>query len=153
MSNLEKLNVLISEAETVVAKLKSEAAELEKTQAKPVWEPKSGGYFISAHGTVQGGGPANTTRLFGVERGTRESADNAVIEMRKFNRLLAYRDEFAPGYKFSSLRMNYRVVFRHSLGEWGHDTNQADETAGAVYMPKDVAIELVRKLNSGEVVL
>jgi hypothetical protein len=75
-------------------------------------------------------------------------------ECRATMRLLAYREEFAPGYvvpdseKRASFVGWYAPYKRYE--ECGHTHTRA---AGVVYMPRNVAEGLCRKLNSGEVVL
>ena len=119
------------------------------------WEPEGGLWLVSSGGHAIEYQEFQGARDFGSERKTREAAERAAIEMRKFNRLLAYRDEFAPGYE-PDWRDNcgkFHIYFDHSNGTFDVDANQEWEAIGTIYMPKSVAIELCRKLNSGEVVL
>ena len=120
------------------------------------WEPEGGDYFIDPDGLIMDGASSDNYKRFGSERKTREAAERAAIEMRKFNRLLAYRDEFAPGYEpdwNNSEEVKVYVFQDHQSGKYHFAINALCKTIGAVYMPIDVAAELCRKLNSGEVVL
>ena len=119
------------------------------------WEPKGGCYYVGIDGGVSAGTPNYKCAEFGIERKTREAAERAAIEMRKFNRLLAYRDEFAPGYEpdWNDETEKTYVFQGHEPGKYQVADNMQCQTLGAVYMPVDVAIELRNKLNSGEVVL
>ena len=121
------------------------------------WEPEGGDFFIAPDGQIIGGGESSYNyRHFGSERKTREAAERAAIEMRKFNRLLAYRDEFAPGYEpdWNDEGEEKTYVFQdRASGKYQVADNIICQTLGSVYMPVDVAIELRNKLNSGEVVL
>jgi hypothetical protein len=61
------------------------------------WQPKGGNFFIQSNGKVSEvvGGSDTLHKVFGVERPARQQAERACIEMRKFNRLLALRDELS----------------------------------------------------------
>ena len=130
----------------------------EQLAAMPMqWEPEGGGYFIDPVGDVMGhGGTFEGYRNFGIERKTSEAAERAAIEMRKFNRLLAYRDEFAPGYDpdwANTKAGKYYVYFRSESRSYHFTHETKSYSLGVAYMPKNVVEELCRKLNSGEVVL
>jgi hypothetical protein len=76
--------------------LKAKIATLEKripivTVSK--WQPKGGHYYVDMDGEVNDVGNEDFGASFGVKRETEEGAERAAIEMRKFNRLLALRDE------------------------------------------------------------
>ena len=134
------------------------AAIREQLAAMPkLWEPEGGDFFIAPDGQIIGSGESSYNyRHFGSERKTREAAERAAIEMRKFNRLLAYRDEFAPGYEpdWCAQEEDKHYVFQdRSSGKYQVADNITCQTLGAVYMPFDVAHSLCHKLNSGEVVL
>ena len=120
------------------------------------WEPEGGLWLVSSGGHAIEYQEFQGARDFGSERKTREAAERAAIEMRKFNRLLAYRDEFAPGYEpdwGNSEEVKTYVFQDHQSGKYHFAINALCKTIGAVYMPDGVARELCRKLNSGEVVL
>ena len=147
-----------TELENELKLLESGAAAIrEQLAAMPMqWEPKGGCYYVGIDGGVSAGTPNYKCAEFGIERKTREAAERAAIEMRKFNRLLAYRDEFAPGYEpdwNNGEEVKVCVFQDHKSGEYHVADNMQCQTLGAVYMPVDVARELCRKLNSGEVVL
>ena len=129
----------------------------EQLAAMPMqWEPKGGCYYVGIDGGVSAGTPNHKCAEFGIERKTREAAERAAIEMRKFNRLLAYRDEFAPGHEpdWNDDGEEKTYVFQdRASGKYQVADNIMCQTLGAVYMPFDVAHSLCRKLNSGEVVL
>jgi hypothetical protein len=62
-------------------------------EPKPKWSPVGGGWFITILGRVIDGNNDKEAREFGMERPTEQQAERATVEMRKFNRLLALRDE------------------------------------------------------------
>jgi len=119
------------------------------------WEPKGGKWYISPAGTVTHAPSHACRKPFGTERKTKELAEKASEEMRVFNRLLAYRDEFAPDYapKWNTSKRNYYIYYDHVDDMWACSSNDQFEVTGVVYFPHSVAIELVKKLNSGEVEL
>jgi len=124
--------------------------EIDKLEAVKAWDPEGGEYYILGSGEVRYYESHNAIKLFGTERKTREQAEKARDKMRVFNRLLAYVDEFAKDDSDNY----YTVGLIDSPNEYdwfGHDSRV--KVIGAVYMPKQAAIELCEKLNSGEVVL
>lgn len=74
------------------------------------------------------------------------------IESAHCRKLLAYREEFAPGYVVPEIGVESWAVWR-DCDAWSCGRYISSRVIGAVYMPEDVARELCRKLNSGEVVL
>lgn len=146
-----------TELENELKLLESGAAAIrEQLAAMPMqWEPEGGDFFIDPDGQVTYGESSDNYKRFGTERKTREAAERAAIEMRKFNRLLAYRDEFAPDYDPDRSELTVGeccVHFDHARKRWTMSRNRVGDVAGAVYMPLRVAVHLCRKLNSGEVV-
>jgi hypothetical protein len=99
MNNLQKAK---EELETSIAnamealKIISEAEKNGAQVAK--WEPKGGCYFIDLSGNVYRSTSTHQSRSFGAERETKEQAEHAAEWMRKFNRLLCWFEENAPGH-------------------------------------------------------
>ena len=146
-----------TELENELKLLESGAAAIrEQLAAMPKqWDPEGGEWYLNPDGEIKQCTSTTKCRKFGFERKTREAAERAATEMRKFNRLLAYRDEFAPGYEpdwSDEVEKSYVFQDRDS-GKYKVADNIMCQTLGAVYMPYDVANELCRKLNTGEVVL
>lgn len=131
-----------------VYKIDDQIAELEKPKQ---WEPKGGDWCVFVDGKVYRDENDYSVRLFGTERPTEEQAEKAAVAMRRFNRLLAYRDEFAPRYIFQYGGMNCYIYARDRL--WVVGSTYDNHIPANVYFPKGVADELCRKLNSGEVIL
>ena len=64
--------------------------------------------------------------------------------------------EFAPDYKpdwTNGSEQKWYIHFDEHAKNWGNSNNQFMRNVTAVYMPKNVAEDLVRKLNRGEVML
>jgi hypothetical protein len=77
---------------------------------------------------------------------------DAADKSDSYVRLQAYVDEFAPGYEFTQHELNAYVYFDFTLNKWRYLYSD-DEKSITVYMPEQVAKDLVLKLNSGEVEL
>jgi hypothetical protein len=86
---------------------------------------------------------------------TVEAAAKATTNIRTHNRLLAYVDEFGGDWEadWSDNQHNYYVYYNHLRMAWSATMSSTVCASGTVYMPKDCALGLVAKLNSGEVVL
>jgi hypothetical protein len=95
MTELQQLKNTIADA---IDRL--EALEMaQATNNAPVkWEPKGGCYFIDLSGNVYRSTSTHQSRSFGAERETKEQAEHAAEWMRKFNRLLCWVEENAPGH-------------------------------------------------------
>lgn len=117
-----------------------------------VWEPQGGGYSLNGCGEVYGGGGDEEWRMHGNTRQTREAAERLARDQRIFNRLHAYREEFAPGYVVPPAG---GIAWTPCLCEDGKYRvfGTRDRIVGATYMSNDFCQALCDKLNSGEVVL
>lgn len=118
------------------------------------WEPVGGDYYVDADGGVEHTGYTNNCYSeFGTERPTLEQAKKARDEMRVFNRLLAYRDEFDPDFDFEADGFGYSIYPNGTCGFRTKMEDYATRELGTVYFSGAVAEELCKKLSSGEVVL
>lgn len=162
-SNNQKIianNFLMAKLYDTIAEIKKETMALEEEeQAKnkvKQWEPQGGDWYINSLGRVKQGASMANSQLLGVERPTQELAERAAREMRIHNRLLAYRDEFCPEYEpdwANHTHSKFRLQYGHAQKKFFVDENTYLEVFGAVYFPQAIAVQLVEKLNSGEVVL
>ena len=120
------------------------------------WKPQSGEWYVETSGKVSLGHSIKRTQYFGVERQTEEEAEYAAQQMRIHNRLLAYVAEFDKDWKADWTNADqdkYFVDFNHATNEYYVNKCTYSRTIGQVYMSKECAEELCRKLNSDEVVL
>ena len=158
----------MNEYEIMIKNLENRVTELEKQlfagavkTVEPVkWQPKGGRWFIDADagGDVIDYGSSNEhTRLFGIERQNKEQAERATVEMRKFNRLLALRDELCGGDEVVNWENGED---KHYLYHWGGDAPKwriGIDTYSRVQTPYFTSYDLAQKacdmLNSGEVEL
>ena len=149
--------------ETEIAWLKQQLAELEAKIAedyKPKivrWNPKNCNFWLGGALSIS----ENTCAIpvgyseAGFGRPTRAQAEAAAVDIRKYARLLAYKDEFAPEYEpnwTDDGKIKFRIAYCHSQKLWAYESSVTAENI-TVYFPKEVAASLVGKLNSGEVVL
>lgn len=155
MTNLkltkEQIEALRALSAELADKLESgEAVTLERAVEK--WEPRGGTFYVTNYGAVCEYPSADSFRLRGIERQTREAAERLVNDQRIFNRLHAYREEFAPGYVVPPVGQMAWAQALCSDGQYRAFGTEG-RTVGCVYMPVDVCQALCDKLNSGEVVL
>ena len=145
---IEEMKQRIAEMEALVSN------QQEKVEVKQ-WQPIGGEWWVDSEGDVLAGMSIDETRQFGMERPTKEQAEKARDEMRVYHRLLAYVHEHAPDYEYNPDDDNYYIEnnLDEGVGYYRIDWDCNYKRVGLVYMPEDVAEELCRKLNSGEVVL
>lgn len=93
MTELQKLEQQVAELQETIACMKEEQAKPEVKQ----WEPEGGKWYVRSNGEVDSGESKPDWRQFGAEYQTKEQAEWATNQMRKFNRLLCYVAEHANG--------------------------------------------------------
>lgn len=140
----------IAELRTRIGVLENKISEL--PEAITPWEPKAGPWYVSPLGVVEQTESYPERCEFGVERSSKELAENAAIEMRKFNRLLAFRDEFAPGFA-PDMGAACFIGFVPHTGLWTVFWSNERYAPLTVLFPKDIAEKAAQMLNSGELVL
>ena len=122
---------------------------------KKKWEPEGGKWVISGIGKASDSMSwADGCTTFGVTRKTKAQAEKAAEAMRIHNRLLAYVDEHAPDWVADwddSIQTKWYVYKFKNI--YHASSMLVNNLIGVVYMPLHVAEDLVKKLNSGEVVL
>ena len=141
--------------------LKEKVADLESRilfPNEPVakWQPKGGDWYIGHGGEVFGLKTTSEAREFGTERGTKEQAERAAVEMRRFNRLLALRDELCGDdvVDWTDRRKDkHYVYFTYDHKRWCISENVACESVTPYFTTKEAAQKACDMLNSGEVEL
>jgi hydrogenase maturation factor len=98
MTEIQQLKKTIADALERLEVL--EIAQAAKS-APAKWEPEGGDYYVYHAGIVVHSISSEDTRLFGSERETQEQAEHAAEWMRKFNRLMCWFEENAPGHEVS----------------------------------------------------
>jgi hypothetical protein len=156
----------MNEYEIMIKNLGNRVTELEKQlfartvkTVEPVkWQPKGGDWYIGYAGEIFGLETTGEAREFGTERQTKEQAQRASVEMRRFNRLLALRDELC-GDEVVSLNWKNGEE-KHYLYHWNGDTAKwriGIDTYSRMQTPYftnyDSAQKACDMLNSGEVEL
>lgn len=139
--------------------LKAKIAELEsRIVAEPVkkWEPKGGDWFIGNCGRAYQLESTGYSKECGLERETQEQAERAGVEMRRFHRLLALRDELYVGKDVNWLNdkeEKYSLYYSHEKGKWELDWNVTNESIQPYFTSLESAEKACDMLNSGEVEL
>jgi hypothetical protein len=117
------------------------------------WSPVGGDWYVSGYGIVFCYTPTiEGYSEFGVVRPTQQQAKRAAIEMRKFNRLLALRDELCGDDAGLGI---YHVIFQNRDGTYfiGYSEQQNNEIGSVRFTTKESAQRACNMLNSGEVEL
>lgn len=157
----EKVNGEMSESIVLVAeKMKATLARLEdiKVYQNPdkKWQPVGGHYYISSSGSIFSHQSDVPSKQFGTERQTKEQAERAAVEMCRFNRLLALRDELC-GDEVLDWDNNHVhkcfLYFDHAHKKWHIGLNYTDERIQPYFTSKESAQRACDMLNSGEVEL
>jgi hypothetical protein len=105
MTEIQQLKKTIADALERLDVL--EMAQADKTV--PVkWEPKGGVYYVAPNG-VNKSMSIGIFRKFGIERETQEQTERAAEWMRKFNRLMCWFEENAPGHEIDITFDDYSV--------------------------------------------
>ena len=143
--------------------LKAKVVELEsRIVAEPVakWEPVGGDYLIMSNGdTVKISLTSiddTTAKLFGTKRDTLKQAERAAVEMRKFNRLLALRDEFCGDELVdweNGEEKYYLYYWNGDSPKWRIGIDIYSRLQTPYFTSYDLAQRACDMLNSGEVVL
>ena len=121
----------MNEYEIMIKNLENRVTELERrtqcgggsTLTVRKWQPKGGDWWVDAEGQVVEVETSGASKDFGTERQTKQQAERASIEMRRFNRLLALRDELC-GDAVDDLEENketYFVFYSKQSNMWKKD--------------------------------
>ena len=114
------------------------------------WEPKGGDWTIHGNGDLlECADPEYTEN--GHAYDTKEAAEWAAAKIRKYARQLAYVHEHAPGYVVPPIGEEAWFVYENRVGDFFVSSDIHARDISTVYMPREVAQDLARKLNSGEV--
>ena len=156
----------MNEYEIMIKNLENRVTELEKltqcrgasTLAVRKWQPKGGEWFINQCDDAVEYWKMSTeaTKLAGLERATKEQAQRASIEMRRFNRLLALRDELCGDAVVDWENGEEKYYLYHWNGDapkWRIGIDIYSRLQTPYFTSYDLAQRACDMLNSGEVVL
>jgi len=155
----------MNEYEIMIKNLENRVTELEKQlfagavkTVDPVkWQPKGGDWCIDDEGIIFEAPSTQGNQEFGHERQTEKQAIRAALEMRKFNRLLALRDELCGDAVVDWEDIDFRkyyLFFNHDNGKWVSTYDDTCyETITHYFTTKETAQKACDMLNSGEVEL
>ncbi len=133
----EKINAIMA----TIDELQKDIDKLMGTTAEPVkWSPVGGEFYIM---------------LNGIERPTKKQAERAAIEMRKFNRLLALRDELCGDkvVHWNTREAKYFLCHNEESKTWGINTSFCQSINTVYFTTLESAQRACDMLNSGEVEL
>ena len=153
----------MNEYEIMIKNLENRVTELEKlTQCRGAstltigkWQPKGGYWQVDCEGDVVSVSSVSHQKEFGTKRITKEQAERAAVEMRRFNRLLALRDELCgdEDMDWTDDEGKYRVYFSHERGDWYVTSDIFCESITPYFTTQELALKARDMLNSGEVEL
>jgi hypothetical protein len=139
--------------------LKARIAELESliapvTKLKPKWSPVGGDWWIDGEGHVNKSDSCRIAKEFGMERPTEQQAEHAQVEMRKFNRLLALRDELCSDDVITkNTTAQKHIVYFNAVDMQWWVTYYHINFITPVFSTESSAQRACNMLNSGEVIL
>jgi hypothetical protein len=127
---------------------------------KPVkWSPVGGDWWITSNNDIV---PATVSinceqaTLFGTRRPTQEQAERAAVEMRRFNRLLALRDELCgddvPDWNLEEFE-KWKLFLHIYDKKWVVSLNRNHQDVSVYFTTREHAQRACDMLNSGEVEL
>ena len=142
----------IKAIEATLVRLKGQ----QKSERSVKWQPKGGYLQIDCGGDVVSVNSFSHQKEFGTKRITREQAQRAAVEMRRFNRLLALRDELCGDEVLdweNGEEKHYLYYWNGDSPKWriGIDTYSRVQTP--YFTSYDLAQRACDMLNSGEVEL
>jgi hypothetical protein len=153
---MRNLDDKIEEIKVKIYELQKDLAVIMNDAAKPKkWSPVGGEYFVCTNGSVYEGHTEKEMRLFGLERPTEAQIERAAIEMRKFNRLLALRDELC-GDEVVNWRSNdskFHIHFHTTDKIWFVGLEFQCQFIMPYFTSQEAAQKACDMLNSGEVEL
>lgn len=137
--------------------LKEKVADLEsRIVAEPVkWQPKGGYWQVDCGGDVVSVDFFSHQKESGTKRITKEQAERAAVEMRRFNRLLALRDELCGDeiVDWESECGKYFLTFSHRDKKWMVILDKNYEHIAPYFITQEMAEHACDLLNDGKVEL
>jgi len=113
------------------------------------WSPVGGDWWVKGEGDVVEALQSPLAKEFGTERPTQQQAERAAVEMRRFNRLLALRDELCG----DEVRHVYEISFDTEDKKWVASDIGCFKAVTVGFEQERHAQRACDMLNSGEVEL
>lgn len=137
-----------------IADLKARIQELKNQIESVRWQPVGGNWCIDDEGIIFEAPSTQGNKVFGHERPTEQQANRVVVEMRRFNRLLALRDELCGDdvVEQGTTDSKYVVYFNAVENHW-NETRYNVNFVTPYFSTKEHAQRACNMLNSGEVEL
>jgi hypothetical protein len=151
MNNYEKTIAVLQDR---VRALEERLTPCDGAVAEPVkWQPKGGYLQIDCGGDVVSVNSFSHQKEFGTKRITKEQAERASVEMRKFNRLLALRDELCGDELCGEGIAKYFIFFNTENKQWDFTHYFVSDYVTPCFTKYEHAQRACDMLNSGEVEL
>jgi hypothetical protein len=124
---------------------------------KPVkWSPIGGGWRVINNNSINNYISNKGSKEFGLHRATKEQAERALVEMRKYNRLLALRDELCgddvPDWNLEEFE-KWKLFLHIYDKKWVVSLNRNHQDVSVYFTTQEHAQRACDMLNSGEVEL
>jgi hypothetical protein len=154
--NMNDYEKTIEDLQSRVKALEERLTPCDGATAEPVkWSPVGGEWWIDGEGNVKKTDSSDETKEFGTERPTQQQAERAAIEMRKFNRLLALRDELCGDtvVDWNTREAKYFLCHNEESKIWVINTSFCQSINTIYFTTLESAKRACDMLNSGEVEL
>ena len=151
---MSDLDDKIEEIKVKIYELQKDLAVIMNDATKPKeWNPVGGDWFIGCDDSVHNYPSRNDYKVF--ERPTKEQAERSAVEMRKFNRLLALRDELCGDdvVDWSSSEAKYFLCHSEESKTWDVNVSFCINNNSVYFTTRQYAQFACDMLNSGEVKL
>jgi hypothetical protein len=146
---IEEIKVKIYDLQKDLAVIMNDAAKSKK------WSPVGGDWRIFSSGNVDDWNSNEHIKNFGYERSTEKQAERAAVEMRRFNRLLALRDELCgdTAVDWNTREAKYFLCHNEESKMWDINTSFCQSINTIYFTTLESAQRACEMLNSGEVEL
>lgn len=144
----------MNDYEKTIEVLQNRVRALEQLIQPVKWQPKGGRYYV-ALGEIYDGGDEDVGASFGIRRETFYQASRAASEMRKFNRLLALRDELCGDelIDWGGDKCKYFLQYDNRNEKWALVNGVYCQAINVYFTTKEHAQRACDMLNSGELEL
>lgn len=153
-----QLSADIKKAEMNLKRLQEECAVLiakveEQEKEVKTWSPVGGRWRIASNGSVDNWAIGDGSKEFGAQRPTEQQAKRASVEMRRFNRLLALKDELCGDELCDEGVTKYFIFFNTENKQWDFTHYFISDYVTPCFTKHEHAQRACDMLNSGQVEL
>lgn len=141
------------EIQSTIDELKAKIKELE---SQLNFSMMGGDWYVTMLGDVVHCQTDDKCRDFGVERPTKQQAEDLRDWLKPLLIIRNFADQFNGNWVADwgdDSQEKWCICFDHNKKKWRRDYNATSEWLERVYMPEHVALDLCQRLNSGEIKL